>query len=427
MTTPENRDKQILDKLLIVEDSKMFNKAVSTAIERDLGLKTSCGYTYKDAKEILSANSQGFMGAVLDLVLPDAQKGEVVDLVLQHDLPVIVMTGTFNDEIRDRCIDKKIVDYIVKDSPSCIDSLLKIIKRLHSNQTTKILVVDDSKTVRTTLTQILEGHRFITLTANDGVEALAQLREHEDIKLVIADYAMPIMDGFELLVNIRKDYSSDNLAVIGISTQGGSVMSAKFLKLGANDFITKPFGDEEFFLRINQNLEMLDHIASIRSAAIRDFLTGLYNRRYFFEVGETLFDNAVRHNRAMVVAMLDIDFFKKVNDTHGHSVGDQMIKHVAEIISSIFRSSDILARMGGEEFCLLLQDMKPQYCFAKLDELRQLIAEIPLYIDDQLITVTVSIGATTQLGRTLEATVDEADKQLYKAKENGRNQVQIIM
>lgn len=374
----------------------------------------------QEAEQILAGGTDGFFGAVLDLVLPDAQDGEIVDLVLQHNLPVVVMTSTFSDDIRECCISKNIVDYIIKDSPSCMDYLCKMVKRLHKNQQTKLLVVDDSKMARHTITTLLERHRFIVLNAVNGLDALDVLEKNPETQLVITDYAMPEMDGFGLLSRIREKFPMDRLAVIGLSSLGGSVMSAKFLKLGANDFIVKPFSNEEFFWRINQNLEMLDYIASISKAAIRDFLTGLYNRRYFFEVGETLFKTAVRQKRSMVIAMLDIDHFKKINDVHGHAVGDRIICHIADIIQKFFRSSDVVARVGGKEFCVLAPDMTH---INRLDELCRLIADSPLNVNDAPVRATVSIGVTALMGDTLEATIEMADQQLYKAKQGGRNRV----
>jgi diguanylate cyclase (GGDEF)-like protein len=215
----------------------------------------------------------------------------------------------------------------------------------------------------------------------------------------------------------------DQLAIIGVSGSGGSVMSARFLKKGANDFIVKPFSNEEFYLRINQNVEMLEYIDAIRKAAIKDHLTGLYNRRYFFEVGEKLFKNAQRKNFDIVLAMIDIDHFKRVNDQYGHAVGDKVLRHISGIMTDRFRSSDVIARLGGEEFCVMAPGMSPDHCFEIFDTLRQSIASDPLTVDGNRIDTTISIGLTATLGATLEATLDHADRLLYQAKNQGRNRV----
>jgi PleD family two-component response regulator len=121
------------------------------------------------------------------------------------------------------------------------------------------------------------------LEAENGEEALNIIDEHKDIRLVITDFNMPKMDGFELTKKLRQLYTKQDMAIIGMSTYGNNLLSARFLKIGGSDFLNKPFLEEEFFCRINQNMDLLEYIKNLRFVATRDFLTGLYNRRHFFE------------------------------------------------------------------------------------------------------------------------------------------------
>ncbi len=410
-------------KILVVEDSKMFGHAITEKIITELGYTTSLATTYGDAQQVLHDNNDGFFAAVLDLILPDAPNGEVVDYVLEKEIPTIVLTSTFSYAMREECVSKNIVDYIVKEGPHSLDNLIKTLRRLEANTSTKILVVDDSKLSRKTITDLLLRHRFITFEAPDGKTALTILSKHPDIRAVITDYEMPNMDGFTLIEKMRQTHSMDQMAIIGVSGSGGSIMSAKFLKKGANDFIVKPFCNEEFFLRINQNLQMLDYLETIRETAVRDHLTGLYNRRYFFEIGQTLFKNALRKSFNIVLAMIDIDFFKNVNDTFGHGAGDEVLSQVATILADHFRSSDVVARLGGEEFCVMAPNMAQDHAFRIFDELRSTIEAQPFSTKAGQIKATVSIGLTLQTGESLEDALAKADQLLYQAKEQGRNQV----
>lgn len=411
------------NEILIVEDSKMFGHTIKTKIEADLGLKTHLATSCQEALACFRQRGDDLFAAVLDLVLPDAPQGEVVNYAIERNIPAIVLTGEFSDAVRDEMTAKNIVDYILKEGPHSLDQLIYTLRRLHVNRSTKVLIVEDSKVSRQTIRHLLERHLFEIIEAANGKEALNLLKSHPDTRVVVTDYNMPEMDGFTLIAELRRTYPMDQMVIIGISASGGSLMSAKFLKKGANDFIVKPFSNEEFFLRINQNVQMLDYIVSIRETAIKDHLTGLYNRRYFFDMGAKLFGNANRKHFDLVTAMIDIDYFKKVNDQYGHAVGDKVLRHVSAIMANHFRSTDVVARLGGEEFCVIAPNMSPDHSYRLFDALRERIQSNPLTVKAGRITSTVSIGLAPHRRNTLEETLNHTDRLLYQAKHQGRNQV----
>jgi diguanylate cyclase (GGDEF)-like protein len=149
----------------------------------------------------------------------------------------------------------------------------------------------------------------------------------------------------------------------------------------------------------------------------------LYNRRYFFEVAQTLYANASRQNLSLAVAMLDIDFFKKTNDTYGHKAGDAALQHIAWFLKERFRKTDLVARFGGEEFCILTCNIEPERILKIFDDVRAMIAQLEIPVDHHTLRVTVSIGICTQLKPSLELMINEADARLYEAKNQGRNRV----
>jgi diguanylate cyclase (GGDEF)-like protein len=410
-------------KVLIVEDSALFASAIVKEIENQLTLACVVADSFQQARELVESGTDDFRIAILDLTLPDAPDGEIVDYVISHGIPAIVITGDFTDDTREHILKKDVVDYIIKEGPSSLDQLVNVIRRIQRNQSSKILVVDDSKVSRLAVKRLLETQRITVIEAADGRQALEQLEKHPDVKIVVTDYNMPEMDGFELSARIREKHPMDKLAIIGLSAHGNSLLSAGFLKQGANDFLVKPYANEEFFWRVNQNIEMLHYIESLKKSAIEDYLTGLYNRRHFFSVGEKLFQNARRSNLQLTTAMFDIDHFKKINDTYGHGVGDLVIKNVADILTEGFRSSDLICRFGGEEFCLLAANMRAQETFFHFEQIRKTIAEQPFTAGSDTVAFTISIGVTTRIADTLEETINRADELLYQAKEEGRNRV----
>jgi diguanylate cyclase (GGDEF)-like protein len=242
------------------------------------------------------------------------------------------------------------------------------------------------------------------------------------VRLVITDNQMPGMDGFELVTEIRKTFSKEEVAVIGLSAVSGSSLSAKYLKRGANDFLVKPYSKEEFFCRVNQNIELLELVHEIKENSNRDYLTGLYNRRYFYDIGEKYFANAARNHLQLAVAMFDIDFFKVVNDTYGHAAGDLVIRRVAAAIAGDLRQTDLVARFGGEEFCVLAVNPGPETS-ELFERIRVRVAAMQIEYEGMEIRVSVSVGVVFGMCVTLADTLRRADELLYQAKQGGRNRV----
>ncbi len=372
-------------------------------------------------KNILENSKVEFIVSIIDLFLPDTIEDEIINYLKAKKIPMIVLTSYLNDDIRERILKKDIFDYIIKKVNGAYDHLIKLICYLERNIKTKVLVIDDSLISRKLISRLLKTQCLIVLEAESTVEALDLIKTNPDIKLVITDYNMPEMNGFELVNCLCADHPIDKLAIIGISAYGNSLISTNFLKEGANDFIYKPFSDEEFKWRINQNLEFIDTISKLRNIAIKDSLTGLYNRHAIFDLGVKLFENSKRGNIELTISIIDIDNFKTINDTYGHFTGDIVIKRVAGILNSNSRTSDIMARYGGDEFCVISVNLRKENSFTYFERIRNLIANEKIKIKDKEISVTISIGVANLLMENLESSINKADNLLYKAKNGGRN------
>jgi len=405
--------------ILIVEDQRSIANMLASVIEDRYGYATVVTGTLAETAQILE--SQPVHLAIADLNLPDAPYGEVIDLLHKHRISTIALTGAFGREMRETILKKGAIDYIPKQSPHSIEYAVEMADRIYKNHHTDVLVVDDSLSSRALLKHILEMQQFNVIAASDGPEALSVLQERPDIRLALVDYEMPGMNGFELIHEIRKRSSKEELAIIGISASEEGEMSAQFLKSGANDFVRKPYSYEEILCRIGQNLEMLELIRPNREAAYRDFLTGLHNRRHFFEQGAKLHQQASQHGGA-VAAMLDVDHFKKVNDTYGHDAGDIVLIELARLLSRHF-GQYLLARLGGEEFAVIIGGTTLKTARELLEAFRLEAENSPAQYDDQTIPYTVSIGLTDQLGESVDDFIKTADQHLYQAKTGGRNRI----
>lgn len=251
--------------VLIIEDSNVQSKIIRKQIQALTQFDTLIAHSMQEAEALLRDNGQQIFIAVIDLNLPDAPDGEAVDLCLAWKVPSIVLTATFNDEIRRRFIERRVVDYFFKGSIQDMDPMVASLERVFKNQFITALVVDDSRTQRAQIKKLLEVQRFRVLDAGDGVEALAVFEQNPHTRLVITDYQMPNMDGIELVRELRGRHKMDRVAIIGVSSVGSGPLTAQFLKNGANDFLTKPFEVEEFYWRVNHNMDVLDMICDLKS------------------------------------------------------------------------------------------------------------------------------------------------------------------
>jgi len=406
--------------VLIAEDSSIYGHLILKALDRIDDFRVLWAGTGKEA-ELLMIN-ENIDIAVLEYKLPDSPQGEIIDVGISHNLPCIAIISDLNDENQEFVWSKKIVDYILKRDRKSVEYLIKIIRQLEKNKHTGILIVDDSKVAREVLKKSVETHMFKIYEASNGKEALDILEEKKDIKLVLTDFYMPVCDGFELTRKIRKKYTNEKLAIIGMSSQGNNTTAVRFIKYGANDFLNKPFKSDMLYCRINQNLQLIDQFEQIKSLSQIDYLTGLSNRRHLSETGNFLFENAKRSGIAPIVIMIDIDHFKSVNDTWGHDAGDVILRNLALIMKEELRQSDVISRFGGEEFCILLNNTDKEEAAERMDSLREKIESTILDKNNQ-ISITVSMGLCSELQKDFEQMLKVADNNLYKAKNTGRNKI----
>jgi diguanylate cyclase (GGDEF)-like protein len=410
-----------MGKILIVEDSRVFRNLIKNKIANNFDYECVTADCYKDAREILEKPAHNFVMAILDLNLPDAPNGEIVEYVVSKNIATIVITALINNDIRDQILAHGVLDYILKEGVQSLDQLEGALHRYLRNQRIHILVVDDSRASRSLTRRMLEKHNYQVLEAEGGDGALRLLEKNPQVRLVICDYEMPNMNGAEFTARIREKTPMDETAVIGMSALGNPILSAQFLKTGANDFVNKPYYEEEFLWRINQNVEMLENIRTLKDAAIWDHLTGLDNRRYFFSLAGNLYENAKRKNIHITIGMIDIDNFKIINDTYGHAVGDEVLQHLSKVLSSILRASDVVARYGGEEFIVLATGKSEERNLVVFERIRREVEKTPVETRAGVIHVTVSIGLASRLQASLDEMIKEADDFLYRAKASGRN------
>ncbi|MFA7240346.1 MAG: PleD family two-component system response regulator [Sulfuricellaceae bacterium] len=292
-----------------------------------------------------------------------------------------------------------------------------------------ILIVDDTPTNIQVLAETLRTDYRVKV-ATSGKAALA-IANHPDSRpdLILLDVMMPEMDGYEVCRRLKQESATQGIPVIFVTAKGDVTDEEHGLRLGAMDYIVKPFHLAIVRARVQNHINLKMKTDQLESLALIDGLTGIPNRRRFDEALGHEWKRALRNGTPLVLIMADIDHFKAYNDNYGHGAGDQCLKAVAKALAnSLERPSDILARYGGEEFAAVLPDTDAEGARLLAERLRANVAALtlPHRFSSVVDHVTISVGYTS-----LEPTHDQsplallqlADKMLYQAKEQGRNRV----
>ncbi|KMT65071.1 diguanylate cyclase domain-containing protein [Catenovulum maritimum] len=408
------------EKVLIIDDNKSITRVVD-AIAKKMGFLTAVVHSYRQLEQVITENNE-FFCACVDFNLPDAPNGEAIDFVINQGIPAFVLTGQMDEQTRQTILSKPVIDYVPKETIQSFDYVGKLLARLKANEKIRILIVDDSASARIHLRSMLTRHNFLISEALNGVEALKVLETYNDIKLVVTDNEMPVMTGLQLVPEIRKKYEHQKLAIIAISSSNQSILSARFLKSGADDYLSKPFSAEEFYTRIFRNLEFIEHVEEVQFAVDHDFLTKMHNRRYFFEQSDIILNKMKETDSNAVFAILDLDHFKSVNDTYGHDAGDIILVQTAKRLKQHFPEC-LTARLGGEEFCILFPNTSSEEAIGRLEFLVHHFENFEFEIPDKSLQVTLSIGMADCSDGHISETMKRADQALYRAKQNGRNQL----
>jgi len=246
-----------MDKLiLIIEDNKtiaMYEKHTLV----NAGHNVIVAHNLEETQDLVKKHYKEITLCIVDINLPDTQD-EVLTFLLKRNLPSIAMTGSFHPKLRNKIVDKNVIDYIVLEDDQQLELLQATVNRIINNKERKILIVDDSRSSRFALKNLLGFQNFTILEAPDAQQALKILQDNNDISIALVDYEMPGMNGAELTRIIRKSFSRMELSIFAISVHTEPIITIEFLKAGANDFITKPYVKEEVLARIGVNIDMMD-------------------------------------------------------------------------------------------------------------------------------------------------------------------------
>lgn len=347
------------------------------------------------------------------------------------NIPIVVITGNDTYEDRKSMYDLGIVDYISKKStPEEIKMHIQtyktddeIAKKLRNLQ---IAVCDDSSMDRYIIERIFNMNNVNEVDFFESGEELLQAEKNYDVYII--DLVLKKMSGRSIILKLRERGSES--VIITISGIDHFKTVSNVLSVGADDYITKPFNNDLFMARLKTNVrsylllkEIEDKNKLLQQMAITDGLTNLFNHKFVIDSLSNEIKKAERYGSPLSIFMMDIDFFKKLNDSYGHQFGDQILVKVAKIIHDSVRDIDIVGRYGGEEFLVVLPETDRKNAFIVAERIRQSVEKIKANKED--FSVTISGGVQEYSSQSTENLIKEADFLLYKAKQSGRNRIEV--
>ena len=284
----------------------------------------------------------------------------------------------------------------------------------HKKET--VLVVDDTPENITMLLTILDEYDVIP--SLNGKNAL-KLIESESIDIVLLDIVMPDLDGYEVCKQLKSNPKTQHIPVIFITVKSDEDSIEKAYDAGAVDYTIKPFRPKEIRARVKTSLALSKSLRDLEFLASYDTMTNIYNRRKFFELGENIFKE---NSNDIYTIMIDIDHFKNINDTYGHSTGDKVIKNVTSLISQNLPDSFIFGRIGGEEFAIIAKSDNKDNLFGLMENIRIDISKSIVKEEIHNIVCSVSYGLSQKKhSDSIDILLKRSDEALYEAKKEGRN------
>lgn len=294
----------------------------------------------------------------------------------------------------------------------------------------RVLIAEDDPTSRSLLGRVLSKWGYEVLATADGEEAWREFQRAEAPPLAVLDWMMPGLDGVEVCRRVRELDSPSPPYIILLTARGGKGDIVAGLDAGANDYLGKPFDHDEFrarlevgrrFVEVNQKLMETQHALEVQART--DPLTGCMNRRAILERLEQEMTRAERQGTSLGLGMIDIDHFKCVNDTYGHTAGDEVLRQFVSRSVLALGSYDALGRFGGDEFLVVVPEAGGTQTRAVLERIRQAVCGSPIEAERNGVRVTVSVGGATSGRESVDALIRAADAALYEAKSGGRNRV----
>ena len=402
---------------------------------------------------------------LLDVMMPDMDGFEVCRKLksnpVTHHIPVVMVTALDQPSDRVRGLEAGADDFLTKPvTDVALVSRVRSLARLkmvtdelrmraltsreigiqdperdavtETGRNGRILIVDDRKNSYERIVATLAAEHSVDVEA-DPAEALFHAAEG-NYELVIVSLGLKDFDGLRLCSQIRSLERTRNVPILAVSEADNNARLIRGLEIGVNDYLIRPIDKNEMLARVRMQIKkkryterLRDNVQMSIEMAITDALTGLFNRRYMESHLATLVEQAASRGKPLALLVLDIDYFKAINDGHGHDAGDEVLREFSLRIRKSIRNIDLACRYGGEEFVIVMPETDLAVATMVAERIRRRIATEPFAIQqggrNLEVTISIGIAAIGAAGDTAAAVLKRADTALYRAKRDGRNRV----
>jgi len=420
-------------KVLVLENSRLFQKMLRELLE-ELECEVDHASSGKEGLEKLEKNSYNLILAGQS-IFDDSGK-QLAEYCSSHafSTPIILLTSEPNETLLKNAHNAGITDIFPKTNFTYLRESIRYYIGGDETQVDieggRVIYIEDSRSVAHVVIGYLERMNLEVSHFTNAEAAIAAFVDDENYDLVITDVILDgTMTGVSLVRMIRAQNTHvAKVPILAMTGHDDPKRRIELYRAGINDYVTKPPIEEELAARVNNlitNKRLMDQVReqqkSLYQVAMRDQLTTCHNRHSLAEYAPKYITDAVRYNFSLSMMILDLDFFKNINDKHGHTTGDKVLNDIGEQLMTTCRQGDFVARIGGEEFCILLPHCNAKNAMLKAEEIRSMIEKRK----PANLTVTASIGVaclTKKHFSDFDALYKDADQAVYLSKENGRNQ-----
>ncbi|MCH8497863.1 MAG: diguanylate cyclase [Marinobacter sp.] len=417
----ENQGQQSQNTLLLLEPDPVLAELMTSSFEH-FGYCVVWHADESRLDELFKPETSWPAVAIIDLQLQNSYCRRIAELPNSPSIPHIVISFEDNFDVRYQAARKGADGFFSRptDIPALVDRLEQLLGASTESTAGRVLVVDDDIELAGHYAAVLNSGGLTALAVTDAFNLLDRLHEFKP-DIVFMDLRMGDISGMTLARMIRFQDEWAGLSIIYLSSEQDANEQLLALSEGADEFITKPVSDSYLIRSARIRCARARQVSMLMS---RDSLTGLLKHSLIKLEAEQVYARIRRGQGEAVFAMIDLDHFKRVNDTYGHAMGDLVIKSLANLLLQRLRKTDTLGRYGGEEFAIILHDCDLNKAAPLLEDIRQHFADLPFTAEDQEFFVTLSVGAAAMSAfKTAEAAMHAADEALYQAKSSGRNGV----
>lgn len=409
--------------IYLVDGDNGQNQAIVTQLEH-FGYEPVCIEQLKDLAIAVATRRPDAI--VIELSFPEGKNAGIdeikkIEQLQRLRIPTIFVSKSSSFESRLLAVKAKGDGYFTKpvDVVALTERMDALLQR-DQNKGYRILIVDDDVVTSHYYSEVLRNAGMTVCLLNDPTQILSVMTDFRP-ELLLLDIYMPVCSGVELSRMIRQDNSYVDVPIVFLSSENDMANQLDAVRAGADDFIMKPVAQEYLVSSLSTRAE---RYRSLRALIMRDGLTGLYNHTAIKEHLASEILQAKRTQTPLALAMIDLDYFKRVNDQYGHATGDQVLRTLARILRQRLRRSDIVGRYGGEEFAIVFPDTDAATARRVLDQVRTAFAKVSQHAENEEFFVTFSAGVA-DLKNTVDpdALFDTADSAMYTSKQAGRNRI----